>query len=49
MAFIRCSSTGTALGWYIRLIDSYKQDWSALVQLFKKQLSSQKNAYHGQA
>ena len=29
MAFIQCSRTGTALSWYIRLNDSYKQDWSA--------------------
>ena len=48
MAFIQCSSTGTALSWYIRLSDTYKQDWSAFVQPFKKQFSSQKNAYHTQ-
>ena len=45
MAFIQCSLTGTALSWYIRLKDTYKQDWSAFVQVFKKQFSSQKNAY----
>ena len=44
MAFIQCSSTGTALSWYIRLNDTYKQDWQA----FKKQFSSQKNAYYAQ-
>ena len=41
MAFIQCSSTGTALSWYIRLNDTYKHDWHALVQAFKKQFSSQ--------
>ena len=46
MAFILCSLTGTALSWYIRLNDTYKQDWHAFVQAFKKQFSSQKNAYY---
>ena len=46
MAFIQCSLTGTALSWYIRLNDTYKQDWLAFVQAFKKQFSSQKNAYY---
>ena len=36
MAFIQCSLTGTALSWYIRLNDTYKQDWHAFVQAFKK-------------
>ena len=48
MAFIQCSLTGTALNWYIRLNDTYKQDWHAFVQAFKKQFSSQKNAYYAQ-
>ena len=48
MAFIQCSLTGTALSWYIRLNDTYKQDWHAFVQSFKKQFSSQKNAYYAQ-
>ena len=46
MAFIQCSLTGTALSWYIRLNDTYKHDWHAFVQAFKKQFSSQKNAYY---
>ena len=46
MAFIQCSLTGIALSWYIRLNDTYKQDWHAFVQAFKKQFSSQKNAYY---
>ena len=46
--FIQCSLTGTALSWYIRLNDTYKQDWHAFVQAFKKQFSSQKNAYYAQ-
>ena len=48
MTFIQCSLTGTALSWYIRLNDTYKQDWHAFVQAFKKQFSSQKNAYYAQ-
>ena len=48
MAFIQCSLTGTALSWYIRLNDTYKHDWHAFVQAFKKQFSSQNNAYYAQ-
>ena len=48
MAFIQCSLTGTAPSWYIRLNDTYNQDCSAFVQAFKKQFSSQKNAYYAQ-
>ena len=48
MAFIQCSLTGTALSWYIRLNDTYKHDWHAFVQAFKKQFSSQKTAYYAQ-
>ena len=48
MAFIQCSLTGTALSWYIRSNNTYKHDWHAFVQAFKKQFSSQKNAYYAQ-
>ena len=48
MVFIQCSLTGTAFSLYIRLNDTYKQDWHAFVQAFKKQFSSQKNAYYAQ-
>ena len=48
MVFKQCSLTGTALSWYIRLNDTYKHDWHAFVQAFKKQFSSQKNAYYAQ-
>ena len=48
MALIQCSLTGTALSRYIFLNDTCKQDWHAFVQAFKKQFSSQKNAYYGQ-
>ena len=48
LAFVQCSLTGTALSWYIRLNDTYKQDWHAFVQAFKKQFSSEKNAYYAQ-
>ena len=47
-AFIQCSLTGTALSWYIRLNDTYKQDWSAYVQAFKKNFSSPRNANYAQ-
>ena len=42
IVFTQCSLTGTALSWYLHLNDAYKQDWSAFVQVFKKQLSSRK-------
>ena len=48
MAFIQCSLSCTALRWYIRLNDTYKHDWHAFVQAFKKQFSSQKNAFCAQ-
>ena len=48
MALIQGSITGTSLSWYIHLNDTYKQDLSAFVQPFKKQFSSQKNAYYAQ-
>ena len=48
MAFKHRSLTGTALSWYIRLNDTYEQDWHAFVQAFKKQISPQKNAYYAQ-
>ena len=48
MAFIQSSLTGTALSWYIRFNDTYKQDWNAFVQAFKRQFSSQKNAYYAE-
>ena len=48
MAFIQCSLTGTALSWYIRLNETYKQDWHTFVQIFKKQFFSEKNAYYAE-
>ena len=48
MASLECSLTGTALGWYTRLNDPYKRDWSAFLQAFKKQLTSQKHAHYAQ-
>ena len=47
MAFIHSSSTGTALSWYIRLSDTYKQDWSAFVQAFKKTILFPKECIRG--
>ena len=38
----------TALSWYIRLNDTYKQDCHAFVPAFEKQFSSPKNAYYAQ-
>ena len=48
MAYIQCSLTGTALDWYTNLRISYKQQWNSIVQLFKKQFSSQKTSYYAQ-
>ena len=48
MAFIQRSLTGTALSCFIRLNDTYKQDWHAFVQAIEKQFYSQKNAYYAQ-
>ena len=48
MAFIQCSLTGKDLSWYIRLNDTYKQDWSVFVQALKKQFSSQINSCYAQ-
>ena len=48
MVFIQVTLTGTALIWYIRLNDTYKQDWHAFVQAFKKHFFSQNNAYYAQ-
>ena len=48
MAYIQCSLIGTALDWYTNLHISYKQQWNAFVQFFKKQFSSQKTAYYAQ-
>ena len=48
MAFLQCSLTGTSLIWYLRLNDTYKRDWSGFVKAFKKQFSSQNNAFCGQ-
>ena len=36
------------LSWDICLNDTYKQDWHAFVQAFKKQFASQKTAYFAQ-
>ena len=44
MTFIQCSLTGTALSWYICLIETEKQDWSA----FKNIFFAQKIAYYAQ-
>ena len=48
MAYIQCSLSGIALSWFLRLHESYKNDWSAFVSAFKKQFSSQKTAYYAQ-
>ena len=48
MAYIQCSLIGTALDWYSNLHISYKQQWNSIVQLLKKQVSSQKTAYYAQ-
>ena len=42
MAYIHCSLIGTALDRYTNLHISYKEQWNSFVQLFKKQISFQK-------
>ena len=48
MAYKQCSLTGTALDWYTNLHISNKQQRNSFVQLFKKQLLTQKTAYYAQ-
>ena len=48
MANIQCSLIGAALDWYANLHISHEQQWNSFVQLFKKQVSSQKTAYYAQ-
>ena len=48
MSLFYCSLTGTASNWYDRLPQVYKDDWSSFLQIFKKQLYSQKHAYQAQ-
>ena len=48
MSLLYCSLTGTASNRYDRLPQVYKDDWSSLLQIFKKQFHSQKHAYHAQ-
>ena len=48
MAQIQSSLSEIALGWFLRLNESYKNYWSASVSAFKKQFSSQKTAYYAQ-
>ena len=43
-----CSFPGTALSWYIRLNDTYKQDWHAFVQAFQKSIVLSENDYFAQ-
>ena len=45
MPFIQCSLTGTARSWYIRLNDTYKQDWHAFVQALKKTIFITKDLF----
>ena len=48
MFLLFCSLTGTASNWYDRLPQVYKDDWSSVLQIFKKHFYSQKHAYHAQ-
>ena len=43
MVLIHCSVTGTALSWYIPLIDTYEQDWRALYKLLENNFHRKKN------
>ena len=48
MAFLYVSLDGTAQNWFEKLPPLFKEDWSAFLQLFRKQFCSQKLAYHAQ-
>ena len=37
MSLLYCSLTGTASNWYDRLSQTYKNDWSSFLQIFKEQ------------
>ena len=43
-----CSLTGTASNQYICLLQVYQNEWSFFLQIFKKQIYSQNDAYHTQ-
>ena len=48
MSVLYCSLTVTASNWYDRLLKVCKNYWSSFLQIFKKQLYSQKHACHAQ-
>ena len=48
MVFIQSFLNDTALSWYIRLHDTYKQDSHALYKHLKNNFHHKKNAYYGQ-
>ena len=47
-AYTQCYLSKVAIRWFLRLHESYKNDWSAFVSAFKKQFSSQKTACFAQ-
>ena len=44
MAYIQYSLSGSALIWFLRLHESYRNDWSAFVSEQKKQFLQQRTA-----
>ena len=46
--YIQYFSSGTASGWFSRLHESYKKDWSSSVTAFEKHFFSQETAYYSQ-
>ena len=49
MSLLYGSLTGTASNWYDRLPQVYKNAWYSSLQIFKKQLFSQKHTYYVQS
>ena len=45
-AYLHKLLSGIVLRWFLRIHESYKNDWSAFVYQIRKQFSSQNNAYH---
>ena len=44
--FIQFYLSGIVVGWFLRLLESYKNDWFDFVSAFKKHFCSQKTGYY---
>ena len=48
VAYMQCFLSTIASGWFLRLHESYKNDWSAFVIAFKKRFFSHKTSFYSQ-